>query len=94
MVDQTSDLNKIYCFGDYMKFLVFNIGSMQWQTMSFDNQSQYDGSLKYMACCSTPFADTQAYQRKIYLSGGVFNNNNHPSSMFFEISPKALGKPI
>lgn len=93
LVDQTSDLNKIYCFGDNMKFLTFNIGSMQWATNTFDPTAAYDGSLKYMACCATPFSDVQAYQRRIYLSGGCFNNNSHPSSMMFEISPKALNKP-
>lgn len=94
MVDQTSDLNKIYCFGDNPKLLTFNIGQMLWQAQTFDNNSSYDGSLKYMACCCTPFSDSQAYQRRIYLSGGVFNNNSFPSSTFFELQPKSLTKPI
>ena len=58
LVDQTNDLNKIYCFGDHTKFLTFNIGQMTWTATSFDNNSSYDGTLKYMACCSTPFSDT------------------------------------
>jgi hypothetical protein len=66
---------------------------MTWTATSFDNNSSYDGTLKYMACCSTPFSDTQSYQRRIYLSGGVYTNNGFPSSMFFEFSPKTLTKP-
>lgn len=58
LVDQTNDMNKIFAFGDNMKMLVFNVGQMMWQTSTFDNNSSYDGSLKYMACCATPFQDT------------------------------------
>jgi N-acetylneuraminic acid mutarotase len=65
-----------------------------WQTTTFDSTSGFDGSLKYMACCATPFADTAAYQRRIYLGGGVFNNNSQPSSSFYELTPKTIGKPV
>jgi hypothetical protein len=47
-----------------------------------------------MAACATPFNETNAYQRRIYLSGGCFINNAYPSSMLFEITPKTLTKPV
>ena len=28
------------------------------------------------------------------MGGGVYNNNSFPSSMFFELTPKAIGKPV
>ena len=94
LVDQTSDLNKIYAFGDNNKLLVFNVGQMMWTSHPFDNNSSYDGTLKYMASCATPYSDTQPYQRRIYLSGGCFTNNAYPSSMFFELQPKTITKPV
>lgn len=61
MIDQTNDLNKIYCFGDNLKFLIFNVGQMSWTNQVFDATASYDGTLKYMAACATPFSETAAY---------------------------------
>ena len=61
MIDQTNDLNNIYAFGDNAKFLIFNVGNMSWKFQLFDHTSSYDGTLKYMAACATPFNETNAY---------------------------------
>ena len=60
---------------------------MQWWVVNFDNNSTYDGTLKYMSSCST-------VDKKIYLSGGCFITNAYPSSLCFEINTKVLSKPI
>ena len=60
---------------------------MNWWVVNFDNNSAYDGTLKYMASCATP-------DRKIYLSGGCFTSNAYPSSMCFELSTKVINKPL
>ena len=51
---------------------------MQWSVVPFDNNSAYDGTLKYMGVSYVP-------DKKIYLTGGCFVNNAYPSSSVFEI---------
>ena len=60
---------------------------MQWSVVPFDNNSAYDGSLKYMSSCYLP-------DKKILLSGGCFTNNSYPSSSVFELQLRAINKPI
>lgn len=60
---------------------------MQWMAVPFDNNSSYDGTLKYMAGCVT-------VDRKIYLSGGCFTTNAYPSSLCFELTAKTITKPV
>lgn len=59
---------------------------MQWSVVPFDNNSAYDGTLKYMGVC---YVD-----KKIYLTGGCFTNNSYPSSSCFELSVRSINKPL
>ena len=60
---------------------------MQWWVQQFDNNSTYDGTLKYMGSCTT-------LDKRIFLTGGCFTTNSFPSSMCFEISTKTITKPV
>lgn len=71
-----------------MGILQFNIGTMQWNVLSFENNSSYDGTLKYMGVCFV------SDKNKIYLTGGCFTNNAYPSSYVFELQLRSLGKPF
>mmetsp|Transcript_42495 Transcript_42495/g.40743 ORF Transcript_42495/g.40743 Transcript_42495/m.40743 type:complete len:662 (+) Transcript_42495:374-2359(+) len=86
VVDETFDTNKIYCFGDNQLLLQFNVGAMQWWSMAFENNSAYDGSLKYMSSC--------AVDKKIFLTGGCFVSNGYPSSICFEMQTRSLTQPV
>jgi hypothetical protein len=59
---------------------------MQWSVVPFDNNSAYDGTLKYMGASYVP-------DKKIYLTGGCFVNNSYPSSSVFEVQFRAINKP-
>lgn len=60
---------------------------MQWWTMQFDNNSNYDGTLKYLSSCASP-------DKKIYLTGGCFTTNSNPSSICLELNTKTITKPL
>ena len=81
-VDQKEDNNQtMYCFGDTNEVLAYTLGRFTWEKLRYDNNSSYDGNLKYMTCCSSQ-------DGKIYMIGGVLTSNNHPSSTMYECNAR------
>jgi len=65
--EETSDVTKIYCFGDTNVFLRFSVATMLWHSYRFDEKgSAYEGNLKYASVTFVP-------ERKILMTGGVYS---------------------
>lgn len=59
----STDVGKIYCFGDSLNYLRYDIAPMRWTKASFNPQGVYEGNLRYFGSCFVP-------NRKVYLTGG------------------------
>jgi len=87
-VEETHDPARIYCFGDSLNFLQFQVGPMKWHQSGFDDKGIYDGTLRYSSSVFVP-------DRKVFMTGGCFTTNLQPSSICLSIDLKYnTGKPI
>ena len=62
-VEASQDIGKIFCFGDSLNYLKFDIATMKWTQAQFSDQGTFEGNLRYFGASFVP-------NRKIYLTGG------------------------
>jgi hypothetical protein len=90
---KSSDPNDIYCIGDNLCILKFEIGSMNWMRIPVDNepksQEAFDGTLRYSSCCYVP----PCPDARIIVTGGCYSTNGFPSNTCTEFFIKDLRHP-
>lgn len=79
------NMSMIHAFGDSETFLSYNIEEQLWTANKFDNNSNYNGSLKYMSAVSMQDA-------KIFLTGGCLISTGDATNTCYEVSGLSAGK--
>jgi len=71
IVDRTNDSSKVFCFGDSLSYLKFDVGEMVWSSHAIQQGGDFDGTSRYYSACFVP-------DRKIFLTGGCSSVNSLP----------------
>ena len=89
----SEDPSLIYCIGDNMSILKFEIGHMNWLKRPVSNDKKtseaFDGTLRYSSACFIPPCPDE----KIVVTGGCCSINGFPSSAVAEFTIKTLEQP-
>lgn len=87
---QSDDPNHIYCIGDNINVLKFEIGYMNWFKTPVNNDKKtkdaFDGTLRYGSVCFVP----PCPDAKILMTGGCYTTNGFPSSNVSEFNVKRI----
>ena len=90
---KSDDPTAIYCIGDNINILKFEIGYMNWFKTPVSNDKKtvesFDGTLRYSSSAYCPCADP-----KILTTGGCYVINGFPSNTVCQFSMKALALPV
>jgi len=70
-VDRTIDHSQVFCFGDNLNYLKFDVGEMSWSKHLIQSGSDFDGTLRYFSAVFVP-------DRKIFITGGCSSINSLP----------------
>ena len=89
----SDDPTIVWCVGDNVSLLKFEVGPMNWLRIPVDNDKRsldgFDGTLRYGSACFVPPCPDE----KIIFSGGCFATNGFPASKVTEFTIKTIKKP-